>query len=592
MELFDSVTSALTIGEIYSKLSQRIHYLSLLFGFRFDCFFQTKLDAGFEARPEIYTKLCHLFCDSYRALRGENDVSPLETAANFFRGSKFYDRPFLPIFIDSIISFLKPIVDSLFESSLTEYLAGVTRLCDTESQLCASLFKSANRVNDSIYNIIFTSKLEAIYERGLLDLIEKQDSESVCTCARFARATNLIGSFTDRLASIFAHEAARSFSLDDPVQYLIHLHRDISTFCDRAFGPQTARVIRSSFERGLNLQPDSVARLLATSINRHFKSGAVDPELIEHYVALFKMLSLNDVFEISYTQLLKRRVLTMKSDVMQSEKEFLQKLREQCGVDYTKRMDQLIEDLETSRRLSQEFRARRKTCPSYLQFLIFSNENWQTLRPLEMVPPAEIGTAQSAFEKFYRTQKGGRVLSWILALSDVTLTVKNVDGVQKVRCSAEYATILLALNSRSRLSISAIAAETGAAKDEIDSKVHELMSKRANRILTRRGTDVWVQVEATAPRGKIRIPLVTQGGSVPDDPKPKAAVVSNQDSQIDAAVVLVLKAEKAMDREALREIVRRQLIGLEDAAFDARLAKLQSQEFIRIEPSGRVHYLP
>jgi hypothetical protein len=150
--------------------------------------------------------------------------------------------------------------------------------------------------------------------------------------------------------------------------------------------------------------------------------------------------------------------------------------------------------------------------------------------------------------------------------------------------SAEYAIILLALNSRSRLSISGIEAETGAAKDETDSKIHELMSKR--------GSDVWVQVEATARRGKICIPFVRQGGSVPDDPKRKAAVVSNQDSQVDTAVVLVLKTEKAMDREALREIVRPQLIGVEDAAFDAGLAKLQSQEFIRIEPSGRVHSLP
>jgi hypothetical protein len=125
----------------------------------------------------------------------------------------------------------------------------------------------------------------------------------------------------------------------------------------------------------------------------------------------------------------------------------------------------------------------------------------------------------------------------------------------------------------------------------MDSKMQEFKSTRSNRIVTKRGSEVWVQVEATAPRGKIGIPVVTQGGSVPDDAKRKSAVVSKQDWQIDAAVVLVLKAEKAMDSAALREIVRRPLIGVEDAAFEARLAKLQSQEFIRIEPSDRVHYL-
>jgi hypothetical protein len=41
-----------------------------------------------------------------------------------------------------------------------------------------------------------------------------------------------------------------------------------------------------------------------------------------------------------------------------------------------------------------------------------------------------------------------------------------------------------------------------------------------------------------------------------------------------------------MDREVLRNMVSRQIVGLENAVFNARPAKLQAQDFIRIEPCG------
>jgi hypothetical protein len=268
------------------------------------------------------------------------------------------------------------------------------------------------------------------------------------------------------------------------------------------------------------------------------------------------------------------------------EKAFLERLKDQRGMDYTKRMDQLIEDLETSWKFSKEFSIRRKSSPRYLHFLAFTNANWEGLHPLLMSPPSEVAHAQKAFEKFYRSKKGGRVLRWDLQLSDVKLAVMNVAGVQKVRCSGDYATILLVLNRRPRVSLSALADAVGSNIEVIEEKVQVLVSKKLSKILAKKGSDVWVHTDATAPKKKIRIRPLIQSTSTAPDAEPKSSVVENQDRQIEAVVISILKPVKTMDREVLRNMVSRQIVGLENAVFDARLAKLQAQDFIRIEPCG------
>jgi hypothetical protein len=80
-----------------------------------------------------------------------------------------------------------------------------------------------------------------------------------------------------------------------------------------------------------------------------------------------------------------------------------------------------------------------------------------------------------------------------------------------------------------------------------------------------------------------------QSNSASTDAKLKCSDVENQDSQIEAAMMFILKTEKSMDIEALRDRVKRQILGLEDTVFDARLEKLQLQQFIRVE-NTEVHY--
>jgi hypothetical protein len=290
-------------------------------------------------------------------------------------------------------------------------------------------------------------------------------------------------------------------------------------------------------------------------------------------------------------QLLKRRVLTMKDNMLEPETVFLARLKSQCGSDYTKRMDQLIGDRATSRRLSLEFSKSHRGVPRYCHFLVFSSENWQTLGSLTMKPPDAIARAQHLFGKFYRSKIHGRRLVWNLQLSDVKLGISNLPGVQKIACSGDYATVLLALRGR-RTSITEIANAVEGRRDDVEATVHALASTKAQKLLLKRGSEVSVNTKAQAPDGVLRLHVIVQGGAATDAEKLKTSIAENQDLQIDAAIVFTLKSEKSMDMTALRDQIKQKFANLEDAVFEARLAKLQSKEYIRLEPSGKVHYLP
>jgi hypothetical protein len=109
-----------------------------------------------------------------------------------------------------------------------------------------------------------------------------------------------------------------------------------------------------------------------------------------------------------------------------------------------------------------------------------------------MSPPSKVGQMQTAFEKIYRTENGGRILRSDLQLSDVKLIVTNVAGVRKVRCSGYYATILLALNGQPRVSISTLVDAVGSNTDESEPRLSILLSSKMSKILGKTRSEVWI----------------------------------------------------------------------------------------------------
>lgn len=576
----------LLFSHVFQILCKRWHNLSDLFSEMIEC--------EFRKREDGYKKLCQMFCDAYNDLKEKKDgVESLRPLSMLFMNGSLYSEKFVPFFVNSVIEYLNPIVGPLYDEELPSYLVKIEEITAREDETCEKLFGCVNELNEAIFKMVFTSRFDSICNDGLMSLVNTSDVDSICLCAKLARATKSIDLFTKKLASIFSKEAAKCFKSDETIEKLLELHQQLNLFCERAFGPQTSRTIRKEFENGFNREPETVAKLLALEMNKEFMNKVTDKDRIDEYAALCRLLSLSDVFETYYTQLLTRRVLAMPDSMVEPESYFAGKLREQCGEEYTRRIDALLDDREKSVAVLAEYR-KSEDAPEFLGFLAVANECWPTLLPLSMAIPKQISQALSHFEAFFRSHVEGKSLAWNLQLSTVKLQVTKIPHVAQIKCSGDYAAILMFFNTHKQGSMKELIKGLHSTQEELETRLALLTSRKGKKILTVGKNGAYLpNTSATAPDGKLSLPLVFRKLSFADEARVRSAVAQNHDRQLEAAIMHILKPEKHMDRNDLMQAVAKQVsFRLDEEMFNARLEKLQNHDYIKIESSGRVHFVP
>jgi cullin-4 len=80
---------------------------------------------------------------------------------------------------------------------------------------------------------------------------------------------------------------------------------------------------------------------------------------LSHALALFKFILAKDVFEAFYKKDLAKRLLLGKSASQDAELFMIRRLEEECGSTFTSKLQSMIDDMETSRRVLAEFKVRR-----------------------------------------------------------------------------------------------------------------------------------------------------------------------------------------------------------------------------------------
>ena len=72
-------------------------------------------------------------------------------------------------------------------------------------------------------------------------------------------------------------------------------------------------------------------------------------------ISVFRYLNAKDIFEAHYTKFLSRRLINKKSENNQMELDFVAKLKDECGAQFTSRVEQMFVDISNSEALMQEY---------------------------------------------------------------------------------------------------------------------------------------------------------------------------------------------------------------------------------------------
>jgi hypothetical protein len=220
------------------------------------------------------------------------------------------------------------------------------------------------------------------------------------------------------------------------------------------------------------------------------------------------------------------------------------------------------------------------------------SEGWERIPNSVLRAPDDIQKILAKFTHFYQGRMGGRRLDWNLHLTTAKIGVTNA-SFRSVHCSGEFATVLLGFSGHKRMKLSAIAEACHCKVEGVQEVLNLLCSRKCHRIMGHKEKDYWINKDVESENEKLRLFMPYFQVSVGNESQVKSLLVSPVEKYIDALIMKIMKEEKSLDKEKLRKMARDEgMFEFSDELFAGRLGKLHDQEYVKVEASGRVHYVP
>lgn len=143
---------------------------------------------------------------------------------------------------------------------------------------------------------------------------------------------------------------------------------------------------------------------------------------IDKVIQIFRFIDEKDVFEGFYKNSFAKRLLDTRHINEDIERTIVLKLKQECGFQFTQRLEVMFKDMKMSDELMVEFRQTpsAKNLPIELNVKVLTQGHWPNERQevnMQLVQlPKEITNTMTAFTQFYFSKfNNGRNLNWKLS---------------------------------------------------------------------------------------------------------------------------------------------------------------------------------
>ncbi|CAL5413157.1 unnamed protein product [Camellia sinensis] len=218
----------------------------------------------------------------------------------------------------------------------------------------------------------------------------------------------------------------------------------------------------------------SSAELLAIFCDNILKKGGSEKlsdeaieETLEKEVMLLAYISDKDLFVEFYQKKLARRLLFDKSANDEHERSILTKLKQQCGGQFTSKMEGMVTDLTLARENQTNFEEYLKTNPNAspgidLTVTVLTTGFWTSYKSFDLNLPAEM------------TKTKHRKLTWIYSLGTCNINGKFEPKTMELIMTTYQAFVLLLFNASDRLSYQEIMTQLNLTDDDVVRLLHSL----------------------------------------------------------------------------------------------------------------------
>ncbi|XP_075486880.1 cullin-1-like [Primulina tabacum] len=354
------------------------------------------------------------------------------------------------------------------------------------------------------------------------------------------------------------------------VRRVIELHDKFMAYVNDCFLNHTLfhKALKEAFEVFCNkgVAGSSNAELLATFCDNILKKGGSEKlsdeaieETLEKVVKLLAYISDKDLFAEFYRKKLARRLLFDKSANDEHERSILTKLKQQCGGQFTSKMEGMVMDLTLARENQASFEEYLSNNVNVnpgidLTVTVLTTGFWPSYKSFDLNLPAEMVKCVEVFRDFYQTKTKHRKLTWIYSLGTCNINGKFEPKTIELIVTTYQAAALLLFNASDRLSYQEIMNQLNLSDDDVVRLLHSLSCAKY-RILNKEPntktispTDVFeFNSKFTDKMRRIKIPLP------PVDEKKKVIEDVDKDRRyaIDASIVRIMKSRKVLGYQQL-----------------------------------------
>eukprot|EP00249_Psilotum_nudum_P024291 c29145_g1_i4 orf=176-2410(+) len=354
------------------------------------------------------------------------------------------------------------------------------------------------------------------------------------------------------------------------VRKVIELHDKYLQYVGECFVNHTLfhKALKEAFEVFCNkgVAGSTSAELLATFCDNLLKKGGSEKlsdeaieDTLEKVVKLLAYVSDKDLFAEFYRKKLARRLLFDKSANDDHERSILTKLKQQCGGQFTSKMEGMVTDLTLARENQTSFEEYLNENPQShpgidLTVTVLTTGFWPSYKSSDLALPVEMVKCVETFREFYQTKTKHRKLTWIYSLGTCHITGKFEAKPIELIVTTYQAAVLLLFNAPERLSYSDIKGQLNLTDEDIVRLLHSLSCAK-HKILNKDPNTKTVgpndffefNDKFTDKMRRIKIPLP------PMDEKKKVIEDVDKDRRyaIDASIVRIMKSRKVLQHQQL-----------------------------------------
>ncbi|KAM0029607.1 putative cullin protein, neddylation [Helianthus debilis subsp. tardiflorus] len=354
------------------------------------------------------------------------------------------------------------------------------------------------------------------------------------------------------------------------VRKVIELHDKYLAYVNDCFSNHTLfhKALKEAFEVFCNkgVAGSSSAELLATYCDNILKKGGSEKlsdeaveDTLDKVVKLLAYISDKDLFAEFYRKKLARRILFDKSANDEHERSILTKLKQQCGGQFTSKMEGMVTDLALAKENQPHFEEylsnNSNVSPGIdLTVTVLTTGFWPSYKSFDLNLPAELVKCVEVFKEFYQTKTKHRKLTWMYSLGTCNINGKFEQKTVELIVTTYQASALLLFNSSDRLSYQEIISQLNLSDDDVVRVLHSLSCAKYKILIkepntkTISPTDIFeFNSKFTDKMRRIKIPLP------PVDEKKKVIEDVDKDRRyaIDASIVRVMKSRKVLGYQQL-----------------------------------------